>query len=655
MAGNIKGITISLDGETSGLDKALKGVNKRSKNLQSELRSVDRLTKFSPKNTELLAQKQKLLGEQVENAKDKLNQLKSAEKQVQEQFKKGDIGEDQYRAFKREIAETSSKLDHFQDKLKTSRSRVNKLGDAMRDTGGKMKDIGGNMSGMVTAPLAAGLGAITLGTEDYRQSVGRLETNAENAGISAEKVNDALTRLSGVTGDSGTNVEALSNLMATGFNEQGMLSAMDALSGAVVKFPDTLNIEGLADGLQETVATGKAVGPFAEMLERMGVDIDEFSDGLEKAKENGEAQNYVLNALADTGLSKVNEQYRKNNKELVESRESQASFQESIAKLGETLAPIMTKATEVITGMIDKFNSLSPSMQKIILIVGGLVATLGPLLSMVGMMSIGLSALLSPITLVVAAIAGLIAIGVLLWKNWDTVKAKSMEIWNSITEFFKGIWDTLKTLFKAGIGLLVSHMTKSWNRLKEITSTVWNAIKGFFVGIWDWFWNLFHSRLNKLKSIVSTVWNTIKSVTSSVWNGIKSFFSGIWDKMVSGVESMKDRFIGAWNGIKNGIKAVINPIIGFINKLINGIENMINAVARGVNSLPSFDIPDWVPKIGGGSFGLPDIGTVSLPNIPKLDDGKNYSPQKIEKDKKEEKPKRRLLDLLRKKEGVAIA
>ena len=87
MAGTIKGITIEIGGNTQPLNKALEGVNKKTRDLQGELKSVERLLKLDPTNTELLAQKQKLLGEQVDNSREKLNRLKAAQEQVEQPLK----------------------------------------------------------------------------------------------------------------------------------------------------------------------------------------------------------------------------------------------------------------------------------------------------------------------------------------------------------------------------------------------------------------------------------------------------------------------------------------------------------------------------------------------------------------------------------------
>jgi phage-related minor tail protein len=117
MAGNIKGITIEIGGDTTGLDKALSSVNKQSKDLQDELKQVDRLLKFNPGNAELVAQKQELLAKQIETTSKKLNQLKEAQAQVDAQFASGKINEEQYRAFQRELVATQGQLDGLTGKL----------------------------------------------------------------------------------------------------------------------------------------------------------------------------------------------------------------------------------------------------------------------------------------------------------------------------------------------------------------------------------------------------------------------------------------------------------------------------------------------------------------------------------------------------------
>ena len=113
MAKKIKGITIKFGADTMALDKALSEIEKTSKNIGSELSSVNKLLKFDPKNTQLLAQKQELLSKQVENTTQKLDALKRVQGEVEKKFKSGDIGAEEYRHFQREIAKTEQDLKSY--------------------------------------------------------------------------------------------------------------------------------------------------------------------------------------------------------------------------------------------------------------------------------------------------------------------------------------------------------------------------------------------------------------------------------------------------------------------------------------------------------------------------------------------------------------
>jgi phage-related minor tail protein len=119
MASNIKGITIELDGDTRGLQKALSDVDKASRNLASELKQVERALKLDPGNLELIGQKQELLSQQVDHTTTRLNRLRAAQKQVEEQFQRGDIGADKFRAFQREIITTEKRLSNLERELKS--------------------------------------------------------------------------------------------------------------------------------------------------------------------------------------------------------------------------------------------------------------------------------------------------------------------------------------------------------------------------------------------------------------------------------------------------------------------------------------------------------------------------------------------------------
>lgn len=503
MAKQIKGITIELDGDTTGLQKALKDVNQESRNIAGELKKVETALKLSPDNVVILKQKQDLLTDAVENTKKKLDALKQAEGEVQDKFRSGEIGEDQYRDFQRQVSNTEAELKNYE-------SRLEKVGDAAQDVGddhkeagkklddfvdkadkvgGKLKDIGGTMTASVTTPILAGFAAVTKGTEDYRLALGKLETNAENSGVSIGTVEDAMTRLSGVNEDYAENVEAISNLINAGFSDTNMLDMLDALSGAVIRFPDTLKIEGLADGLQETLATGEAIGPFAELLERMGVPLETFNEGLALAAENGTQTDYVLQTLADLGLTEVNDKFRENNEELVASKEAQQEMMDKFAEVGEKLAPIATEITEMIGGAADKFLELDDNTQQALITIGGIGAAVGPALFIIGTFTQSIASIIEAVKWLKGvmtvealaafapwgvAIAGAIGLGILIITHWDEIKVAAAEDWGEIQSILGTAGSKIRTQWNSD----VNDLKGIWNSAKSTASDVWGGITG---------------------------------------------------------------------------------------------------------------------------------------------------------------------------------
>lgn len=175
--GRIKGITIEIDGETRGLQKALSSVTKESMNVTKELKDVERLLKLNPGNTELIAQKQQLLSKQVEVTSQKLKGLRDAQSQVQQQFDKGEIGEEQYRGFMREIEATEGALKGYKGQLENVSTSQSKLEQ--------------NTSRLQTLFEATGTSV-----DDFRDILGSRLTDAiKNGTASADDLEVALNKI----------------------------------------------------------------------------------------------------------------------------------------------------------------------------------------------------------------------------------------------------------------------------------------------------------------------------------------------------------------------------------------------------------------------------------------------------------------------------
>lgn len=567
MADRIKGITVVIGGDTAGLSKALSGVNKEINSTQKQLKDVERLLKLDPTNTKLLEQRQRLLGDAVQETKTKLDTLKTAEKQVQQQFAEGKVSQQQYDALQREIVATSADLKRLEEQAKKSNAVLSGI-----SAGAGKVSAGASSIAKAFAPATAAVGGLATAayatipaTAELRSDLSKLDANAEENAVSADAAREAWRAFAVQSGETDSAVEATSNLLQAGFTESNLQKAVEGLSGAAQRFPDTLKIESLADSLQETLATGNATGQFGELLDRLGIGAENFSAQLANCATDAEKQNLALQTLADAGLNDTYNAWAKNNEEMLANDEANLKLQESMASLAETILPLVTLATEKISELITWFTNLDKSTQTAILTALALVAAISPISGIISGIGTAISFIAAnPIVLLIAAIVGLVALIV-------TKGQEIIGILQSVDDFLQGVFAVDWTnIFGPVLGNILNgffaNVANIWNGIKQIFEGVINFIQGVFTGNWQ-----------------------------QAWEGVKQIFSGVWDTFV---------------GI---VKAPINAIIG----LINGLIGAINMAIGGLNSL-KISVPDWIPGIGGKSFGF---NIPSIPNIPYLAKG----------------------------------
>lgn len=293
--------------------------------------------------------------------------------------------------FTKEIKANDAALKNVQ--IEAFQKKLDEYNKKMKSIGNSMKAAGDSMTKYLTAPIVAGFALVTKGSEEFRGDLSKLENNARLAGVEMQDLHDKMGFLNAITGETDSNIEALSNLMQAGFKDNSLAEAVELLSGAVLKFPDTLKIESLADSLQETLATKEATGQFAELLGRLGIETDKFTEGLKKAAKQGNETKYALDELSKSGLSDVTKTFEKNNKALIESQKAAYEMQVAFAKVGNRLMPIMTKITNGITSILDAFNELDEGTQNFILTAGAIAGAVGPVLSVTGNLALGIGAL----------------------------------------------------------------------------------------------------------------------------------------------------------------------------------------------------------------------------------------------------------------------
>lgn len=379
MANLIKGLTIEIGGDTTKLGKALEDVNKKSRDISSELGEINRLLKMDPGNTDLLAQKQQVLAEAIENTGDKLETLKEAEKQVQEQFERGEASEEQLRALQREIIATEKKLATYERAAKETAETIENLGkesenagEGLDDTGEEAKDASkkvddfadaaddaGEASGNLgetlgsvaktglaavaaaAAAAVAGLVAAAESSREYRNEMAKLDTAFTTAGHSSAAAVETYQTLQGVLGETEQAVEAANHLAKLTDNEEDLATWTDICTGVYATFGASLPIEGLTEAANETAKTGALTGGLADALNWAGVSEDEFQASLDACTTEQERQALITETLA--GLyGEAAEAYREANAEVIRANEANEAWNASMAEIGGAIEPIIT-------------------------------------------------------------------------------------------------------------------------------------------------------------------------------------------------------------------------------------------------------------------------------------------------------------------------
>ena len=607
MSTRVKGITVQIGGDTTGLNKALSSVNKEISNTQRSLKDVERLLKLDPENVELLRQKQQLLSNQIADTTDKLNTLKDAEKQVQEQFEKGDISQDQYNGLKREIAATEISLKQLKDEAEKAESAVKgideksveEVADAADDAEKELEQAGkaaSNFGDFLKADaivegakgIVSGLKDVAEESKEYMKIMASLEVSSEKAGYSAEQTEETYRSLYGVLADEQSAATTTANLQALKLEQSKLNQMTKAAIGAWAAYGDSIPIDGLAEAINETAKVGQVTGVFADVLNWAGISEDEFNEKLSTANDSAERADLILQQLASQGLVEAGEAWQQNNQALVENNQANAEMQEQIAQLGETVMPVFTQITEIVALALEKFNGLDAGTQKFILSVVALVAVLGPVLSAIGGVSGGISGL----SKIFGTLTGTVlpAIGTAFSSVFGFIAANPV------------------VLLIGAIVALVALIATKGEEIQALLQKVDDFLQNVFVTDWTTiFGPVLGEYLNAFFANVKAIWDSIMLIFDGVIEFIQGVFAGNWEQAWEGIKGI---FSGIFSGLTALAKAPINGVIGLLNSAIGAVNQLID----GFNSI-GFDMPDW---LGGGSW-HPNIP--SIPRIPLLAKG----------------------------------
>ncbi|BCB04738.1 hypothetical protein KH172YL63_28710 [Bacillus sp. KH172YL63] len=406
--------------------------------------------------------------------------------------------EQQLEATRRAYGENSVEVMQLETRLNQARSEMTRFSRGLDNVGeeadeaeGNLNKMGRGLQAIAGAIPAAAIGGLVESMQEYNEVMARLRTNVVLSGRDLGIVEEAFSKITAVTGEADAAGETLANLLASGFSDNQLAEAIDLINGAYIKFSDTLKTEGIADGIQETMAAGEAAGSFAELLERSGVNVDNFNSTLASMIKIGEGSNYILKTLSQEGFSEVYNKYQELNPEVQANAEANAQMQKSLADLALILTPLVTKVADFTTKVIEWANE-NPNLTATIgagaAAIGGLVTVLtiaAPIMTAVtvaaGAMGISITAATWPILAIIAAIAAVIAIGVLLYKNWDSVKSKATSLMDRM-----GPVKTVLLALTGPIGALIASgvaLYKNWDTIKEKAGRLKDKIANLFKGI----------------------------------------------------------------------------------------------------------------------------------------------------------------------------
>lgn len=505
MAGYIKGITISFGADTTKLNAALKKTDGALNKTQAELKQINRSLKFNPGNTTLLRQKFELLQRSVTETRAKLTQLK----QMQQNMNAAGVDKNsaQYRELQREIIKTENNLKQAEGALKrfgsVGKQQALAVGNAFKAAGNRIKSAGRTITTSFSVYGAAGVYAGARLIDSYNKQAQAQQKLAEiyktRMGADKAAVNSTLQ-------------------LASAQQKLGVVGDEVQLAGAqqlatYAKYPSTVNTllpamnnllvqqKGL-NGTQEDATAlanlfGKAMMGQTGALKRAGIS---FTDAQAEVLKYGteEEKAAMIAEVVQQNVGNMNAEFAKTDAGKIQ--QAKNTLGDMGEEIGAVLLPAVADlATWISENLLPKIQTLIEWFQQhpkiatfalalagitavagpLIMIFGGIISAIGAIIPIVTAVAGAFAAVSAPVLAVVAAIAAAIAIGVALYKNWDTIKAKASQVFNAIK----------------------TTVTTNFNTLKNTVTTVWNAIKNAITKPIETAKNLVQTAINKIKSL----------------------------------------------------------------------------------------------------------------------------------------------------------
>ena len=575
----VRGITIELGADTSGLSKALKGVNTEIGKTQKDLKDVERLLKLDPTNTELLAQKQRLLNDRVAETKTKLDALKQAQASIDMST---EDGQRQYDALTREIVQCENELKSAEQAAKGFNSTAQKISDTAGKLSTKFGALADKTRGLSMAAAGALAGMAGLAVK-AGQNADELNTLAKQTGVATDELQKMQYASDLIDVDVSTITGSLRKM------KKNLDSNTEAFENLGVATKKNGQFREITDIFYDTVA---ALGQIPNETERdiaameiFGKSADELAgiidDGGASLKALGyEAENLGV-IISQEDLDRANELNDQLDK-------LKAEILPTLTQLGiqiiEAIQPYLPVIQNAITQICNALQNVSPQL---VLIVGGVLAAmaaLSPMFSVLSQISGIVSSLTgsmgglggaiggisAPLMVAAAAVGVLVAAFVHLMQTNEEFRAKAIGTWDAVQARFSE--------FGANIVAKLNEMGGSFSSFSDVVKSIWeglcNFLKPFMENTMTFVQNVIDHALTAIEGIFDVFAGIFTGNWSQVWEGVKEIFSGVWGTLADVAKQTLNTIIGLVNGVIKGINLVSfngsSPNIPTIPYLANG-------------------------------------------------------------------------------------